>query len=101
MTNIVLTPDQMKLYNEATAPIQICDPYGKVLATFSPDYSKAFIAMLKQRARTPGKTYTSEQVSRMLKALDEVWQREGPFGKERMMEIVEDVHTRFDLENTK
>jgi hypothetical protein len=90
MTQIILTPEQMKLYNEATAPIQVCDTYGKVLATFTPDWSKAFIAMLKHRARLPGGTYTSEQVSRFLKALEKAWQREGPFDEKRLTEIVEE-----------
>jgi hypothetical protein len=89
MMQIVLTPEQMKLYHESVTPIEICDTYGKVLATFTPDYSKAFITMLKERARQPGRTYTSEQVSRMLKTLEETWQREGPFDEKRAMEIVE------------
>jgi hypothetical protein len=89
MTQIVLTPEQMKVYHEATAPVQFCDTYGKVLATFTPDYSKAFIATLRHRARQSGPTYTSEQVGRMLRALEAVWQMEGPFDKNRLDEILE------------
>ena len=99
MTRIILTPEQMKVYNEATAPIQICDMYGKILATFTPDYSKAFIAMLKHRARMPGRTYSSEQVGQMLKALEEAWQREGPFNNKRMDEILEQWRAECEVPN--
>ena len=44
MTQIVLNPDQVKLYHQAKAPVQVCDTQGKVLGTLPPDYSAEFIA---------------------------------------------------------
>lgn len=90
MTQIILTPEQMRVYHAATAPVQICDTYGKVLASLTPDHSKAFIAMLKHRARMPGRRYTSGQVSGLLKRLDEAWAKEGPFDEKRLAEIVKE-----------
>src|SRR5687767_431061 len=88
MTQIVLNPDQVKVYQQATEPVQICDPHGKVLGTVKPEYPPEFIAELKRRAREPGKRYTSEQVTRHMKALADAWNREGPFDEKRLMEIL-------------
>ena len=96
MPQIILTPEQMKVYDEATSRIEICDTYGKVLASFTPDCSKAFIAMLKQRARQPGRTYTSAQVSDLLRTLEEIRQREGPFDEKRLNEILEEYRANTD-----
>lgn len=91
MTQIVLTPDQVRLYNQAKEPVQVCDTQGKVLGTLPPDYSAEFIAELKRRARAPGKRYTSDQVTRWLRTLDEVRQREGNMDQKRAMEILDQV----------
>jgi CRISPR/Cas system-associated endonuclease Cas1 len=92
MTQIVLTPDQVKLYHQAREPVQVCDTQGKVLGTLPPDYSAEFIAELKRRAREPGrKRYSSEQVTRHMQALAEIWKREGPLSEKRTQEILEQI----------
>jgi hypothetical protein len=91
MTQIFLTPDQVNLYNQAKEPVQVCDPQGKVLGTLPPDYSAEFIAELKRRAQTPGRRFTSEQVTRHMQALAEAWKREGPLDDKRTMEILEQI----------
>jgi hypothetical protein len=97
MTKIVLTPEQANLYHQATEPVQVCDVQGIVLGTLPPDYSAEFIAELKRRARMPGRTFTGEQVRRHLQALDEAWQRDGPFDLKRAMELLE----QFRAEDSK
>lgn len=91
MTQIVLNSEQAKLYHQATQPVQVCDTQGKVLGTLPPDYSAEFIAELKRRAREPGRRFTSEQVTRHMQALAEVWDREGPLEKERLLEELERI----------
>jgi hypothetical protein len=91
MTQIVLNPDQVKLYHQATEPVQVCDPQGKVLGTLPPEYSAEFIAELKRRARAPGRRYTSEQVTQFLQKLDEASKREGPLDEQKAMEILKQI----------
>ncbi len=91
MNQIILSPEQAKLYHQATAPVQICDTTGKVLGTLPPDYSAEFIAELKRRARQPGLRYTSEQVTRHMQALAEAWNREGPLDEKRTLEVLEQI----------
>ncbi len=97
MTQIVLTPDQVKLYHQAKEPVQVCDTQGKVLGTLPPEYSAEFIAELKQRAKMPGRRYTSEQVTRHMKALAEAWDCEGPLDKQRVKEILEQLRAEDSL----
>jgi hypothetical protein len=91
MTQIVLTPDQAKLYHQAKESVEVCDTQGKVLGMLSPDYSAEFIAELKRRAQAAGRRFASEQVTRHMQALAEVWKREGPFDEKRTMEILEQI----------
>jgi hypothetical protein len=91
MTQIVLTPEQAKAYHQAKEPVQVCDVQGKVLGTLPPAYSAEFIAELKRRAREPGRRFTSEQVTRHMKALAEVWERDGPLDRERLMAELERI----------
>jgi hypothetical protein len=92
MAQIILNPDQAKLYHQATEPVQVCDPEGKVLGTLPPDFSAEFIAELKRRAHDPErKRYSSEQVTRHMQALAEAWKREGPFDEKRTLEILEQI----------
>lgn len=92
MTQIILNPDQVKLYHEAKEPVQICDPQGKVLGTLPPDYSAAFISELKRRAREPGRRYSSEQVTQYLKTLGDVRAREGTLTAERARGVLKELY---------
>lgn len=111
MTKIILTPDQVKVYSQATEPIAVCDSHGRFLGTLPPpaeyvqacdgqtkvvdplgaEYSAEFIAELKRRAKAPGRRFTSEQVTRHMQALAKVWEQEGPFDRKRLMEILEQL----------
>jgi hypothetical protein len=91
MTRIVLTPDQASLYHQAKEPVQICDAEGKVLGTLPPDYSAEFIAELKRRAHQTGRRFTSEEVTRHMQALAEVWKRDGPLDEKRTLEVLEQI----------
>ncbi len=91
MTQIVLTPDQVKVYHQAKEPVQVCDAQGRVLGTLPPDHSTEFIAELKRRAQSPGRRFTSEQVTRHMQALAEVWKREGPLDEKRTLEVLEEI----------
>jgi hypothetical protein len=86
---LFLTDEQMKLLVQAMRPVQVCDPQGVVLGMVDPELSPAFLAELKRRAAAPGPRYTSEQVRNHLRALEDAWDREGPFDKTRMQEILE------------
>ncbi|HZZ77293.1 MAG TPA: hypothetical protein VFE62_02175 [Gemmataceae bacterium] len=92
MTQIILTPEQARVYHMAKEPIQVCDAQGKVIGTLPPDYSSEFIAELKRRAREPGRRYTSEQVTQYLKKLAEVRENEGPIDRERAIAILKELH---------
>jgi len=91
MTQIILTPEQARMYHQAKEPVQVCDSQGKVLGTLPPDFSAEFIAELKRRAREPGRRFSSEQVSRHMQALAEAWKREGPFDEKRILEVLETI----------
>jgi len=87
MQQIVLTEDQMKILSQASE-VDVCDPTGKVLGTV---VSPEFIAEMKRRARAPGPRYSGEQVQGHLRALQEAWDREGPFDRNRMHQILNDI----------
>jgi hypothetical protein len=93
VATIRLTEEQKSLLVETLSPVEICDPQGVVLATAEPEQFPEFIAEMKRRASAPGPRYTGEQVRRHLAALEEAWQREGPFDKKRMFEILEQVRS--------
>jgi hypothetical protein len=88
---IILTADQTRVYHASTQPVAICDSEGKVLGTLLPAYSAEFIAELKRRARAGGKRFSSEQVTRHLQALAEIWNRDGPFDGERVLAVLKSI----------
>jgi hypothetical protein len=88
MTQIVLTPDQVKLYYQAKEPVQVCDPAGKVLGTLPPVYSAEFIAEMKRRAAT-GPWYSGDDIQAMFRFLEDSWSMEGCFDEERMHQLLD------------
>jgi hypothetical protein len=94
MTQIFLTEEQMKVVRQAPAPVQVCDPQGKVLATFGPELSPEFVAEVKRQAAKSKRCYTGEQVRRHLRALEEAWERDGGFDAKRMREILEEIRAK-------
>ncbi len=91
MNKIILTEDQLQVLRQATAPIPVCHPKGKVLGTVDPDMTPEFVAEMKRRAASPGPWYTSEQVQRHLQLLQEAWDREGGFDEARMHELLDEI----------
>ncbi len=89
MTQIVLTPEQVKLYNQAKEPVQVCDTQGKVLGTLPPDYSAEFLAELKRHAAEEGPWYSGDDVQAMFQFLDDAWAKEGAFDENRMHQLLE------------
>ena len=90
MERIILTDEQMKQISETHSPVPVCDPKGNVLGSVDPDLRPEFIAELKRPA-APGPRYSSEQVRNHLRLLQEAWDREGPFDKERMLDILDAI----------
>ncbi len=90
MSKIVLTEEQMKVVRQAKTPVPVCDPHGIVLGSVDPEITPEFIAEMKRRAAAPGPRYTGEQIRRHLQALEEAWQREGPFDENRLKEILKE-----------
>ena len=88
MNQIVLTPDQVKLYHQAKVPVQVCDTQGKVLGTLPPDYSAEFIQEQKRRAASPGPWYSGDDVQAMFRMLEETWTNEGAFDDVRLKRLL-------------
>jgi hypothetical protein len=93
MTQINLTPEQADVYRQAKEPVQVTDGQGTIIATLPPPISPEFIAELKRRARESTRRYSSEQVTRHMKALAAIWKREGPFDKQRLSEVLEQIRS--------
>src|SRR5262245_32876216 len=91
MAEIVLTAEQAAIYRQASEPVKVRDTNGIMLGTLDPGMTPEFIAEMKRRARSPGPWYTGEQVRRYLQALQEAWEREGPFDSHRMRQILEQL----------
>ena len=87
MTRIVLTEEQAKLLN-AAEEVQICDPHGHVIVVIPPKLTPEEVAILRRAKDRKGPTIPAAEVHKTLEALEEAWQREGPFGIERAREIV-------------
>jgi hypothetical protein len=90
MTRIVLTEEQAKLLS-LTEPVHVCDPKGHVLVVIPPELTPDELARIRRSRDSKGPRVSSEQVNQMLQALEEAWDREGPFGKERARQIAQQV----------
>ena len=88
MTQIILTPDQVNLYNQAKEPVQVCDAHGKVLGTLPPDFSAEFIAEMKRRAAT-GPWFSGDEIQAMFRFLEDAWAKEGGFDEKRMHQLLD------------
>ena len=87
MTRIVLSEEQAQLL-KATEEIQICDPQGHIVVVIPPQLTPEEFAKLRRAKDSKGPPVPAEEVHKTLEALEQAWQREGPFGIERAREIV-------------
>jgi hypothetical protein len=94
MTRITFTPEQARIFVSTEVPIEVCDPQGKVLGTIHPPKLLEVIAECKRRAKSAGPWVTGAQVQETLRVLQETWDKEGPFGKERALEILHDLRNQ-------
>jgi hypothetical protein len=89
VATIKLTQEQIRVVCAAISSIQVCDPKGNVLGTVEPEIFPEFICEMQRRARSGERGFTGEQVRKHLQALEEAWNREGPFDEKRMLEILD------------
>ena len=87
MTRIVLTEEQAKLL-DPTQAIEICDPKGHVVVVIPPVLTADELAKIRRVKDCKGPWIPGWLVQESLHALEEAWQREGPFDIARAREIV-------------
>ncbi len=79
MSDLIITHEQAKVLSEATVPVAIRDPEGKLLGYASPSehkpkshgFTREEIAETRRRADSDGPWYTTAQVLEHLRKLDE------------------------------
>jgi len=94
MVQLILTEEQARTLRQAQETVQLCDPRGIVLGRFQPEYGEELIAELRRRAAAPGPRFTGEQVRSHLRALQEAWDREGGFDRERMIQLLQELRAQ-------
>lgn len=93
MPKIILSDEQVQVVREARSIVDVCDQQGRVLVRFDPDLTPERIASMKADLAA-GPDYSGEEVGRRLQELQEAWEREGPFDRQRMFEILDDLRAR-------
>ena len=91
MSRIVLTAEQAKALSPVEQ-VEICDPKGRVIARIPPEFTPEQWDRIQKSRADKGPGVSSEQIHQMLKALEEAWEREGPFDEARALEIAEQFH---------
>jgi hypothetical protein len=90
MRRIVLSEEQARLLS-LTEDVEICDPQGRVITSIPAELTAEQYARIKRAREQNGPRVSSEQVRQMLRALEEAWEREGPFDEARALEIAKQV----------
>jgi hypothetical protein len=90
MKRIVLTEEQAKLLS-LTEAVEICDPHGRPIATIPAELTPEQFATIRRAKDCKGPWVSGAQVHQTLLALEEAWQREGPFGKDRLKELIQEI----------
>jgi hypothetical protein len=86
MSHIVLTDDQMRTFSRATAPVEIRSPDGRNLGQVPPLWTAEEIAEAKRRAAN-GTWYSSEEVQKYMRLLEEEVARTGHCSPDRAKEL--------------
>ena len=88
MTDITLTTDQWDIVRRSASAVRVLSPQGDLVATVEPELTPAEIEQIKREIDSSDETFTAEHVRNTLSFLEDAWQKEGGFGKERMRELV-------------
>lgn len=76
MPQLILTPEQARILEDASEPVEILNTEGRVLARVLSPTDQAMVAEARRRLATPGPRYSSEQVRAHLLKLEEISHRE-------------------------
>ena len=88
MADITLTTDQWDIVRRSASAVRVLSPQGDLVATVEPELTPAEIEQIKREIDSSDETFTAEHVRNTLSFLEDAWQKEGGFGKERMRELV-------------
>jgi hypothetical protein len=89
MTQIILTPDQAKVFQLANEPVQVCDAQGHVFGTLPPAPSAEFIAEQKRRAASTGPWYSGQDVQSMFQFLETERSKHGELSESKLSELMD------------
>jgi len=89
MTQIILTPDQAKVFQLANEPVQVCDAEGHVLGTLPPGITAEFIAEQKRRAASAGPWYSGHDVQSMFQFLETERSKHGELSESKLNELMD------------
>jgi hypothetical protein len=88
MSRIILTKEQANAYSPAEL-VEICDPQGRVIASIPPKLTPDEWEQIQKSRAYTGPGISSDQIHQMLEALEQAWEKEGPFDKARALEIAQ------------
>ena len=94
MPHIILTEEQARILTQSGGRVEVRDIEGNLLGHAALELTPEEIALLKARGRSAGPWYSGEEVQRHLKGLEEAWEREGGFDKERMHELLKQMRAK-------
>jgi hypothetical protein len=87
MSEVVLTDEQMRIIDRATEPVEIRSPKGRKLAQVAPAWTAEEIADAKRRLGS-GTWYSSEEVQRFMRLLEDEVKRTGRCDEARAAELI-------------
>jgi hypothetical protein len=90
MSQIVLTDEQMQIIDRATEPVEILSPKGRRLASVAPAWTAEEIADAKRRLQS-GTWYSSEEVQKYMRLLEEEVARTGQCDEARAAELIKQL----------
>ncbi len=88
MSDITLTADQWDVVRRSATAVRVLSPDGDLVTTVESELTPAEIERIKQEIDSDDETFTAEHVRNTLSFLEDAWQKEGGFDKDRMRELV-------------